>query len=76
MIHVECIINASNKYKEEKWPTKMAARPLKGDCVESENGHCTLSVISVAHAIIIVPDEESHRNGRKKVTGLKVYLSL
>jgi hypothetical protein len=76
MINVECIINASNKYKEEKWPTEMAARPLKGDCVESKNGHCTLSVINVAHVTLIVPDKESCCNGRKEVIGLKVYLSL
>lgn len=76
MINVECIIHASNKYKKEKWPTEMAARPLKGDCVESEDGHCTLFVTSVVHATLIVPDKKSCRDGRKEVIGLKVHLGL
>lgn len=76
MINVECVIHASDKYKKKKWPTEMAARPLRGDSVESKDGNHTLSVISVVHATIIIPDKESCRNGRKEVIGLKVYLGL
>jgi hypothetical protein len=78
MVHVECIVQPYGcpRYTNAKWPTEIAARPLKGDSVESEDGNYTLQVLNVTHAIIIVPDKESCQNGRKEVPGLKVYLGL
>ena len=77
MINVECEISKAinPRYVEKaEWPTKLAVRPLKGDCVESKCGNSVLQVLSVTHAIIKVPTENSSSLKYKEVTGLKVYL--
>ena len=77
MVPVECEISrAVNPGYVEKaeWPTKLAVRPLKGDCVESKCGNSILQVLSVTHAIVKVPTEDPSSLKYKKVMGLKVYL--
>ena len=71
MVLVECIIQSCDKrskYAQHEWPTEMAARPLKGDSVESVNGDRTLQVVNVTHI--------TRENSYTKYPALKVYLGL
>lgn len=70
---VECVIQTgeqriTNRYTASEWPTEMAARPIKGDSVESKDGSCILQVLSVTHAM--------RKNSYTKYPILKVYLGL
>jgi hypothetical protein len=73
MILVECIIQTgeqriTNRYTASEWPTEMAARPLKGDSVESKDGGCILQVLNVTHV--------TRKNSHTKYPALKVHLGL
>lgn len=70
MMKVECVIQTgeqriTSRYTASEWPTEMAARPLKGDSVESKDGGCILQVLNVTHA--------THKD---LYPVLKVYLGL
>lgn len=68
MILIECVLRVKReKYTKEEWPTEMAVRPLKGDCVESVSGKCMLRVVGIAHI--------TRKNSYTKYPALKVYLS-
>lgn len=73
MILVECIIQTNeqritDRYTASEWPTEMAARPLKGDSVESKGGGCILRVLNITHTM--------RKNTYTNLPILKVYLGL
>lgn len=55
-IKVKCLTYISD-FRDEKWPTEMAARPIKGDQVRSENDK------------ILVVDAITHTNNYEMLKG-------
>ena len=49
MMKVHCFTYL-DEFKQERWPSELAARPLVGDWVESNSG-AKLKVISVTHSM-------------------------
>lgn len=48
MVKVRCRTNLDG-YERVVWPTEMCCRPMVGDRVTSQNGKCSLKIVSIIH---------------------------